>query len=380
MLSIPEQNPAESLVAASSAHHRIEKQAVYRMDFSYDTLTNPSESIRLLTIVPDLDEATVRCIISQYKFSVAHSHQQCPAYCAVSYTWSPLDPRQPIELNGQHLSIGYNLWLLLKQLRRAGKQGLLWVDALCINQANIYEKNAQVAIMRLIYYSASQVFAWLGEASPGVQSSDLAFEVEAGSDAILKKLNDDQEDGPPSEVYVKGTLGGELSMTSVRLWNAVAALFARDYWTRTWILQEISQKPESVIIHCGSHSIRLNTLRREIRRAVNKLRNFLQYGKVLSSDPDMDMSDLLTEQDMEKDRYCSGVKQQLRKSADTISKHTLLAGTVEWNELPLLTWFQIASHTFCSDPRDKVYSLVDLANGAPGRRTQFAVGKGVKFI
>ena len=48
-----------------------------------------------------------------------------------------------------------------------------------------------------------------------MQSSDLGFEVEASSDAIIKKLNDDQEDGPPSTVYVKGTLGGELSMKSV---------------------------------------------------------------------------------------------------------------------------------------------------------------------
>jgi hypothetical protein len=56
-----------------------------------------------------------------------------------------------------------------------------------------------------MYRSASQVLAWLGEASIGMQSSDLSFQVEAGSDAIIKKLNDDQEDGPPSTVYVKGT-------------------------------------------------------------------------------------------------------------------------------------------------------------------------------
>ena len=62
-------------------------------------------------------------------------------------------------------------------------------------------------------------------------------------------------------------------MTSVRLWNALAELFARDYWKRSWILQEISQKPVSVMIHCDSYRIRLNTLRREVRRALNKLRN-----------------------------------------------------------------------------------------------------------
>ena len=138
------------------------------------------------------------------------------------------------------------------------------------------------------------------------------------------------------------------------LWNGLASLCGREYWKRTWILQEISQNPDSVIFHCGSHSIKLNILRREVHRAVNKLRNFLQYGKVLSSDPNMDMSDLLTEQDIEKYRHCFGVKQQLRESADNVLKNTLLASTMEWNELLLPTWFQIATHTFCSDPRDKV--------------------------
>ena len=145
------------------------------MDFSYDTFVNPSKSIRLLTIVPGVDEATVRCMIGQYKSPVAHTNQQCPAYWSISYTWFPVDPRQIIELNGQPLSIGYNLWLFLKQLRRAGQRGLLWVDALCINQVNIYDKNAQVAIMRHIYYAALQVFAWLGEASMGMQSSEMAL-------------------------------------------------------------------------------------------------------------------------------------------------------------------------------------------------------------
>ncbi|KAK5200150.1 hypothetical protein LTR99_004947 [Exophiala xenobiotica] len=346
------------------------------MAFSYELFKSPSESIRLLTIEPDVDERLICCTIDHYEFSSTHAHQVCPAYTAVSYTWSPVTPRQTIKLNGRNISVGYNLWLLLTHLRRAGDQSLVWVDALCIDQDNVLEKNAQVSIMRLIYQQASQIFAWLGEASIGMQplgESKPSFEAEAGSDAVIKKLNDHQEIGPPTGVYVQDTLGGELSASSVSLWNGLASLCARNYWKRTWILQEISQNPDSVTVHCGTHNMKLNTLRREIRRALDKLRNFLQYGKV-------DVSGCPAESNLEKETYGSGLKQQLRKRADEISKNTLLTSPMEWNELPLLTWFQIASHTFCSDPRDKVYSVVDLANGATRHTVHQKHGKKVKFI
>ena len=97
-------------------------------------------------------------------------------------------------LNGQHLSIGYNLWLLLKQLRRAGKHGLRWVGQ------HLRGKCAGGYHASYLLFSLAS-FRTVGEkASTGVQSSDLAFELEAGSDAILKKLNEDQEDGPPTDI------------------------------------------------------------------------------------------------------------------------------------------------------------------------------------
>ena len=39
---------------------------------------------------------------------------------------------------------------------------MFWVDAICINQADIDERSAQVKIMKIIYESADTVFAWLG--------------------------------------------------------------------------------------------------------------------------------------------------------------------------------------------------------------------------
>jgi hypothetical protein len=40
---------------------------------------------------------------------------------------------------------------------------LLWIDAVCIDQTNIAERNAQVAMMAKIYGSGSGMIIWLGE-------------------------------------------------------------------------------------------------------------------------------------------------------------------------------------------------------------------------
>lgn len=38
----------------------------------------------------------------------------------------------------------------------------LWVDQLCIDQANVFERNHQVGLMSKIFGQAAQVIVWLG--------------------------------------------------------------------------------------------------------------------------------------------------------------------------------------------------------------------------
>ena len=40
---------------------------------------------------------------------------------------------------------------------------LIWVDAFCINQADIREKNEQISPIREIYGGAKEVVVWLGD-------------------------------------------------------------------------------------------------------------------------------------------------------------------------------------------------------------------------
>ena len=95
-----------------------------------------------------------------------------PVYEALSYVWG--DPSAPvtIKLNGHETPITQNLHSALIALRSRTTKRILWVDALCINQADLAERASQVRIMRFIYESAHQVVIYLGA---GIEDSARAF-------------------------------------------------------------------------------------------------------------------------------------------------------------------------------------------------------------
>jgi hypothetical protein len=79
-----------------------------------------------------------------------------------------------IILNGSIFPITYNLEQALRSLRdgNGGSARTLWVDAICIHQSNISERNHQVAQMPEIYSGATRVNFWSGQA---MENSDMAI-------------------------------------------------------------------------------------------------------------------------------------------------------------------------------------------------------------
>jgi hypothetical protein len=49
----------------------------------------------------------------------------------------------------------------------------MWIDAICINQSNVAERELQVGLMRDIYQQADGVVIWLGPRKP---KTEFAFE------------------------------------------------------------------------------------------------------------------------------------------------------------------------------------------------------------
>ena len=83
-------------------------------------------------------------------------------YEALPYTWEPVQDQRCIEIDGHCLTVGKNLFAALFHLRDSEKSRWLWIDAICINQAELSERNHQVALMRNIYTYAKRVIVWLG--------------------------------------------------------------------------------------------------------------------------------------------------------------------------------------------------------------------------
>jgi hypothetical protein len=68
-----------------------------------------------------------------------------------------------VTLQGKQHDVTINLYDALKRLRQSDKHRRLWIDALCINQGDIKEKEGQIGLMDKIYSRAKEVCMWLGE-------------------------------------------------------------------------------------------------------------------------------------------------------------------------------------------------------------------------
>ena len=133
-------------------------------------------------------------------------------------------------------------------------------DALCINQDDIEEKSHQVQMMAKIYKSCVDVLAWLG---PADEESDTAMEKfeSIGNKAIEAGIQDFRaadmanwfEPGGDERVCrIKVTLNELAVKEGLGLFHHSMVPFSkRDYWTRVWIVQEISLT-RTVTIVCGS--------------------------------------------------------------------------------------------------------------------------------
>ncbi|KAF1998514.1 HET-domain-containing protein [Amniculicola lignicola CBS 123094] len=94
-----------------------------------------------------------------------------PKYAALSYVWGR--KREPGEAGTRHIvhcgdfevEVTSNCIDAIRCIRKGMSQGCerIWVDAICINEDDVKERNHQVGLMGDIYSEAHTVYAWLGK-------------------------------------------------------------------------------------------------------------------------------------------------------------------------------------------------------------------------
>ncbi|KAJ1328942.1 HET domain-containing protein [Microdochium nivale] len=85
-----------------------------------------------------------------------------PHFTALSYVWGEHDVSNPRFITcGSDIMITENCYQALWHIRERRDSTPIWIDAICINQANAEEKADQVAMMDVIYQSAQLVYVWM---------------------------------------------------------------------------------------------------------------------------------------------------------------------------------------------------------------------------
>ncbi|EXF73105.1 heterokaryon incompatibility protein [Colletotrichum fioriniae PJ7] len=299
-------------------------------------------------------------------------------YQALSYAWGSSKRSNQITVNGKIHKITFNLDRALRAVRRQIEPITLWVDSICIDQDDAAEKGHQVGSMHDIFGSATEVIAYVGDGLDRSRKdysrrfeklgenplTDLGCLDILNSDHTCEKHWDTLKNSEPGSLteheeilclyslfallyFNSYDIERNLSESQLQVIIERMRLFAiSDWWSRMWIVQEacVARRltmaygrallpfhyVESARMHLQSPKINHPELTRVIR--------FLA-GRVDAISP----------------------ARRLREEEE----ETIVGATTSSSLLWLLRRFR---HRKSSEPRDKVFALLKLAEDMKSKR------------
>lgn len=262
---------------------------------------------------------TLRGILLDWEFGNG-SH-----YEALSYVWGDPSLKGKISVNGISMTIKRNLESALYRLRLRNRPRLIWVDSICINQADLEERSAQVGRMNLIYENAENVNVWLG---PATSTSRIGIEV----------LNH----------FAHGSISSQSPWESrapslVKL--GLCDILSRSWFSRTWVVQETAVAHQ-VTIQCGPDAFFWSASHRNIMRFIRMIKLAVVSPQWQQMNLDsIDMNPMLEVLDFQ-------IQQQF-------SKHFQSGHPAP----DILDFAYDTRHKMCSDPRDRIFGIAALIQG-----------------
>ena len=126
----------------------------------------------------------------------------------------------------------------------------VWVDAICINQDDPREKDVHIPRMREIYGKAHSVTVWLGEEA---EASALAMDAKRVQTMYAQLV------GLPFYGSHTDYLRNGLPGSGDPMWRAVGRLCDRNWFYRTWVVQEVALARRIEVL-CGGQWLSWNDL------------------------------------------------------------------------------------------------------------------------
>ncbi|KAI0974762.1 heterokaryon incompatibility protein-domain-containing protein [Xylaria arbuscula] len=206
-----------------------QKYAAYYNGIEYRPLSSQNNEIRLLNIQrASTPDDHIVCHLEHT--SLNHSFESTFGYVALSYNWGDGICGRRIILAGTDVEITSNLYRALLELRARGYRRV-WADGLCINQADLEERSQQ----RMV------------------------------TEELVKRIRDKEKDNKKRKNHSKEPHHGNVNVNerfhsitfpdvliTEPYRRALVELLNHEYWTRIWIIQEISINLHLEIIWGGN--------------------------------------------------------------------------------------------------------------------------------
>lgn len=272
-------------------------------------------------------------------------------YYAVSYTWNGAELSESVQCydrhrNAKELKTNPGSCLVLGRLRDSEfVDSELWIDAFCINQRDMKERESQIQLMKDVYSQAEKTFVYLGEPK---EPGNLAIQLCERIIEMAKKFK------PAEPIELSNLQAFDLPAIQSPEWKALYDLFCQPWFKRVWIRQEYVLSRSVLMLYGGIWRPS------EFYLAVDDTLGSDEYGleKVLRSVERVDKSrimDILSGKDAS---YLADISPAIRYlwRMDTlrIIKNTNITN---WDLILLFARsFSVQAH----DPRDHIYGVLGL--------------------
>ncbi|KAI0841774.1 HET-domain-containing protein [Hypoxylon sp. FL0890] len=306
--------------------------------YRYSTLPE-KDYLRLVTLYPAKFEDDIVISFDTSPFPRGGSLR----YEALSYVWGSNRDPLPVYVSRRGVTTTtalqngcrtrlpqilatQNLVVALRHLRYVDRPRIMWIDALCINQADQVEKGPQVAMMGEIYRLAHRVVAWLG---PEENDSNHAMEL---MDYLGAEVDVNFTSGAlsPAENCTDPSLGDINTSLNFnpRKFLSSYHLILRVWFDRLWIRQEIYLANSEAIIMCGFCQVKWTSFRRGLA-CLHRKSYRVPVGVSLSQ-------------------------------SQFDSRKSVLEGIIYRSDASVMDLRRGYRNSHCADPRDRIYAVLSL--------------------
>jgi hypothetical protein len=218
--------------------------------YEYEPLDRERKEIRLLTLQPGSRNAMLFCTLATAYLDTPTP----PRYETISYVCGDQKIKGPINLHGSEVEVPATSEAALRRMRRKDRPRTLWIDAICINEADVDERGHQVGIMYEIYTHNRHNCIYLGP------DDGSMLKVIESIDAILREISNETRnyadfnemliDSSGWSKYSDAPFSNDINQSD--LWK----FFENSWFSRLWVVQEAALSHISTC-YCGVFHISL---------------------------------------------------------------------------------------------------------------------------